>query len=99
MAMAMAESRATGFCALETSLYPHAVLLKGGAARFVRQFASGSGAGQHTVTISHVRLLDRRASRRPINRTGSGHRAYGLMRVRRRQRCLMAAHGCQARPS
>jgi hypothetical protein len=31
--MAMAESRATVFCALETYLYPHAVLLKGGAAR------------------------------------------------------------------
>ena len=46
MAMAIAESRATVFCALETDLYPHAVLLKGGAAR-VRapvRFRFGRGA-------------------------------------------------------
>jgi hypothetical protein len=34
MVMASAESQATVCCALETKLYPHAVLLKGGAARF-----------------------------------------------------------------
>jgi hypothetical protein len=32
MAMAIAESRGTVFCALETYLYPHTVLFKRGAA-------------------------------------------------------------------
>ena len=32
MAMAMAESRGTVFCALETYLHPHTVLFKSGAA-------------------------------------------------------------------
>jgi hypothetical protein len=99
MVMAMAESRATAFYALETYLYPHAVLLKEGATRLVRQFASGSGKGQHTVTISNVCLLDKSESRRPIKGTGSGHSAYVLMSVRRRKRGIMAAHGGQARPS
>jgi hypothetical protein len=72
---------------------------KAGLHVFVRQLASGSGEGQHTVTISNFRLLDRSERRRPIKRTGSGHRAYVLMSVRRRKRCIMAEHGCQARPS
>jgi hypothetical protein len=64
----------------------------------VRQLASGSGEGQHTVTISNFRHLDRSGSRRPIKRAGSGHSAYGLMSVRRRNGCISAEHGCQARP-
>jgi len=42
-------------CALETYLYPHTALLKPGAAHCMRQLGSGSGEGQHTVTIKDVR--------------------------------------------
>jgi hypothetical protein len=51
MAMAIAESRVPVFCALETYLYPHAVLLKGGATRLrapVRfRFGGGAAHGHH----------------------------------------------------
>jgi hypothetical protein len=64
----------------------------------VRQLGSGSGEGQHTVTIRDLRPMDRSESRRPIKRAGSGQSAYVLMSVRRRKRCLMAEHGGQAAP-
>jgi hypothetical protein len=65
---------------------------------FVRQFVSGSGEGQPTVTIGNVRLLERSESRRPIKGAGSGHNAYVLKSVRRRKRYIIAEHGGQARP-
>ena len=64
----------------------------------VRQLGSGSGEGQHTITIRDFRHLDRSESRRPIKRAGSGQSAYVLMGVRRRTRCLMAEHGGQVAP-
>jgi hypothetical protein len=64
----------------------------------VRQLVPGSGEGQHTVTISQSRQLDRSRRRRPIKRAGSGHIAYVLMGVRRRTEATVAAHGRQAEP-
>ena len=64
-----------------------------------RQCAPGAGEGQPTGTMRHLRPRDRSASTRPITRAGAGHRASGLMGVRRRTGGSMAEHGCQARPS
>jgi hypothetical protein len=68
MAMAMAESRATGFCALEPELDPHAVLRKGGAARFrapVRCRFGGGAAHRHQQERSPAGSAREQASNPP----------------------------------
>jgi hypothetical protein len=45
MAMAIAERRGTGFCALETYLYPHTVLFKSGAAHLDAPVSARFGGG------------------------------------------------------
>ena len=73
--MAIAERRCTVLCDLETSRCPHTVLLNREAARLsVRQFASGSGEGQHTSPwCDHRRMYKEpeRVSNQPQRAQGS----------------------------
>jgi hypothetical protein len=73
--MASAENRCMVFCALETYLCPHTVLLKRGAAHTMRQLGPGSGEGQYTGTKSNARHDMIGANRcyacRPVHGAGS----------------------------
>jgi hypothetical protein len=78
MAMASAERRGTGVCALETYRYPHPGRFKRGAGHLEAPGRARFGGGQPTGPSRNVRPMNRSESKRPIQRAGSGHRADGL---------------------
>jgi hypothetical protein len=76
-AMAMAESRGTGFCALETSRYPHPVLFKRGAAHREAPVSARVGCG----------AAHRNHPERPPSASARAHASHHTRRVRAQGLC------------
>jgi hypothetical protein len=69
-----------------------------GSTGSVRQFVSGSGEGQPTVTLRDYRYIYQSQSECPINAQGSGRNAYALLRIHRRRAPSLRECSLQAEP-
>jgi hypothetical protein len=88
MAMAMAESRGTGFCALEPSWYPHPVLCKRGAAHLGAPVSARCGCG----------AAHRNPQARPQDEEARAHASHHTRRVRAQGLCAPKGSPTQAVP-
>jgi len=96
--MAITESRGMVFCALETYLYPHTVLLKRGAVHRCAPVRSrfGWGAAHSHQESRSLCLQERQPASQQTHRVRA--KRSGLLSVHRRRRCIRAECCRQAAP-